>query len=218
MAALRTDRRRSSLSPGDGGQRGGPTRGSVCFTGVDSLEVFIFFWGWKVFDGVKRVFGFKVIQECSDSGNGVPVPIPHWRWGWGGPSRRPGGWWGWLPTAGGLSRTMQSVGGWGRGGVTPPISQHGWWGRRGCKESKVSICTVAQRDLWQHPPALQRGQGHPHRQPQGWSRTGPGGHEPPSPAPQPRGRADPEPTKTAALLTLPSLPPKYSGRSCSSLG
>lgn len=132
MAALRTDRRRSSLSPGDGGQRGGPTRGSVCFTGVDSLEVFIFFWGWKVFDGVKRVFGFKVIQECSDSGNGVPVPIPHWRWGRGGPSRRPGGWWGWLPTAGGLSRTMQSVGGWGRGGVTPPISQHGWWGRRGC--------------------------------------------------------------------------------------
>lgn len=84
MAALRTDRRRSSLSPGDGGQRGGPTRGSVCFTGVDSLEVFIFFWGWKVFDGVKRVFGFKVIQECSDSGNGVPVPIPHWRWGRGG--------------------------------------------------------------------------------------------------------------------------------------
>lgn len=157
-------------------------------------------------------------QECSDSGNGVPVPIPHWRWGRGGPSRRPGGWWGWLPTAGGLSRTMQSVGGWGRGGVTPPISQHGWWGRRGCKESKVSICTVAQRDPWQHPPALQRGQGHPHRQPQGWSRTGPGGHEPPSPAPQPRGPADPGPTKTAALLTLPSLPPKYSGRSCSSLG
>lgn len=157
-------------------------------------------------------------QECSDSGNGVPVPIPHWRWGRGGPSRRPGGWWGWLPTAGGLSRTMQSVGGWGRGSVTPPISQHGWWGRRGCKESKVSICTVAQRDPWQHPPALQRGQGHPHRQPQGWSRTGPGGHEPPSPAPQPRGPADPGPTKTAALLTLPSLPPKYSGRSCSSLG
>lgn len=42
-----------SASPGDGGQRGGPARGSVCFAGVDSLEVFIFFWGWKVFDGVK---------------------------------------------------------------------------------------------------------------------------------------------------------------------
>lgn len=40
---------------------------SVCFAGVDSLEVFIFFWGWEVFDGMKGIFGFKVI--CREGGN-----------------------------------------------------------------------------------------------------------------------------------------------------
>lgn len=39
---------------------------SVCFAGVDSLEVFIFFWGWEVFDRMKGVFGFKVI--CREGG------------------------------------------------------------------------------------------------------------------------------------------------------
>lgn len=36
---------------------------SVCFAGVDSLEVFIFLWGREVFNGMKGVFGFKVICE-----------------------------------------------------------------------------------------------------------------------------------------------------------
>ena len=41
---------------------------SVRFAGVDSLEVFIFFGGWEVFDGVKGVFGFEVI--CREEGRG----------------------------------------------------------------------------------------------------------------------------------------------------
>lgn len=122
----------SPLSPGDGGQRGGPTHSSVCFAGVDSLEVFIFFWGWEVFDGMKGVFGFKVIQECSDSGDGVPVSVPHrrgWRWR---PSWRPRGGWRRLPSAWGLGRAVQSVRGRRWGGVAPPVAQHRRRGRRGC--------------------------------------------------------------------------------------
>lgn len=127
-----TNRLCSLLSPGDGGQRGGPTCSSVCFAGVDSLEVFIFFWGWEVFDGMKGIFGFKVIQECSDGGDGVPVPVPHrWRWRWR-PGRRPCGRWRRLPSARGLSGAVQSVRGRRWGGVTPPVSQHRWRGRWGC--------------------------------------------------------------------------------------
>lgn len=43
---------------------------SVCFAGVDSLEVFIFLWGWEVFNGMKGVFGFKVICEEIAKGAG----------------------------------------------------------------------------------------------------------------------------------------------------
>lgn len=121
----------SPVSPGDGGQRGGPTRSSVCFAGVDSLEVFIFLWGWEVFDRMKGVFGFKVIQECSDGGDGVPVPIPHGRRWRRRPGRGPGGRRRGLPPAGGLGGAVQSVGGWGRGGIAPSVPQHrrwGWWG------------------------------------------------------------------------------------------
>lgn len=42
---------------------------SVCFAGVNSLEVFIFLWGWEVFDRMKGVFGFKVI--CEEMGKGA---------------------------------------------------------------------------------------------------------------------------------------------------
>lgn len=156
-------------------------------------------------------------QERSDSGDGVPVPVPHRRWGWGRPSRRPGGRWGWLPAAGGLSRTMQSVGGWGWGGITPPISQHGRRGRRGCKESEVSICTVGQGDPRRHPRPGSGVRDILPASPRGGGEQGQAGRAP-SPAPQPRGQADPGATKRAALLTAPSFPPKYGGRSCSSLG
>lgn len=47
---------------------------SVCFAGVDSLEVFIFLWGWEVFNGMKGVFGFKVIWEETGKGAGEGEP------------------------------------------------------------------------------------------------------------------------------------------------
>lgn len=65
------------------------------------------------------------------------MPVPHGRW-----RRRPGrgpggGWWG-LPPAGGLGGAVQSVGGWGRGGVAPSVPQHHRRGRRSCGDSGVS--------------------------------------------------------------------------------
>lgn len=53
----------SGAQQGTAGTTGCSALTSVGFAGVDSLEVFIFFWGWKVFDGVKRIFGFKVIYR-----------------------------------------------------------------------------------------------------------------------------------------------------------
>lgn len=49
---------------------------SVCFAGVNSLEVFIFLWGWEVFDRMKGVFGFKVI--CEEMGKGAGEGVGLW--------------------------------------------------------------------------------------------------------------------------------------------
>lgn len=82
--------------------------------------------------------GAPLTQKRSDGGNGVPVPIPHWWRRWWRPSRCPRGRWWRLPSAQGLGGAVQSVGGWGRRGITPPVSQHWWRGWWGCKESCVS--------------------------------------------------------------------------------
>lgn len=45
----------SQASPENGWQRWGSTGSSVCFAGIYSLKVFIFFWSRKVFYWMERI-------------------------------------------------------------------------------------------------------------------------------------------------------------------
>lgn len=118
----------SQASPENGWQRWGSTGSSVCFAGIYSLKVFIFFWSRKVFYWMERILWLKIIQERSDSGNRISVAIPQGWW-------RRRGWSSWRPWGRrwGLSSAqgfwpMHSVWWWGRGSIPGTISDHGWWG------------------------------------------------------------------------------------------
>lgn len=66
----------SQASPENGWQRWSSTGSSVCFAGIYSLKMFIFFWGRKVFYWMEGILGLKII--CEKNRELSHVPIDFW--------------------------------------------------------------------------------------------------------------------------------------------